>query len=74
MSENNAVRLNCQVRVVGAGLLGASIGLRLASQGVEVILAGSSPTTLKLAVDLGAGRLAAWRACDAEDAHRLVRC
>ena len=59
MSENNAVRLNCQVRVVGAGLLGASIGLRLASQGVEVILAGSSPTTLKLAVDLGAGRLAA---------------
>jgi prephenate dehydrogenase len=59
MSENNAVRLNCQVRVVGAGLLGASIGLRLASQGVDVILAGSSPTTLKLAVDLGAGRLAA---------------
>jgi prephenate dehydrogenase len=53
------VRLNCQVRVVGAGLLGASIGLRLASQGVDVILAGSSPTTLKLAVDLGAGRLAA---------------
>ncbi|MEN9751123.1 MAG: hypothetical protein RLZZ600_170 [Actinomycetota bacterium] len=58
MIENNAVRLNCQVRVVGAGLLGASIGLRLASQGVDVILAGSSPTTLKLAVDLGAGRLA----------------
>jgi prephenate dehydrogenase len=58
MSENNAVRLKCQVRVVGAGLLGASIGLRLASQGVDVILAGSSPTTLKLAVDLGAGRLA----------------
>lgn len=67
MSENNAVRLNCQVRVVGAGLLGASIGLRLASQGVDVILAGSSPTTLKLAVDLGAGRLAA-----STDAPKLI--
>lgn len=67
MSENNAVRLNCQVRVVGAGLLGASIGLRLASQGVDVILAGSSPTTLKLAVDLGAGRLA-----QATDVPKLI--
>lgn len=67
MSENNAVRLNCQVRVVGAGLLGSSIGLRLASQGVDVILAGSSPTTLKLAVDLGAGRLAR-----ADDNPKLV--
>lgn len=67
MSENNAVRLNCQVRVVGAGLLGASIGLRLTSQGVDVILAGSSPTTLKLAVDLGAGRLA-----QATDVPKLI--
>lgn len=67
MSESNAVRLDCQVRVVGAGLLGASIGLRLASQGVDVILAGSSPTTLKLAVDLGAGRLPA-----AGDAPKLI--
>jgi len=54
----NAVRLSGTVRVVGAGLLGSSIGLALSSQGLDVILAGSSPTTLKLAVDLGAGRLA----------------
>lgn len=53
----NAVRLSGQVRVVGAGLLGSSIGLALTSRGVDVILAGSSPTTLKLARDLGAGRL-----------------
>lgn len=57
-TPSNAVRLAGQVRVVGAGLLGASIGLCLSSRGVDVILAGSSPTTLKLAVDLGAGRLA----------------
>lgn len=54
----NAARLSGSVRIVGAGLLGSSIGLALTSQRVDVILAGSSPTTLKLAVDLGAGRLA----------------
>ena len=70
MTKSNAVRLNCQVRVVGAGLLGSSIGLRLSSQGVDVIVAGSSPTTLKLAVDLGAGRLAT----DADDPKLIVVC
>jgi prephenate dehydrogenase len=67
MSKSNAVRLNCQVRIVGAGLLGSSIGLRLRSLGLDVIVDGSSPTTLKLAVDLGAGRLAA-----AGDAPKLI--
>ncbi len=70
MTKSNAVRLNCQVRVVGAGLLGSSIGLRLSSQGVDVIVAGSSPTTLKLAVDLGAGRLAT----EADDPKLIVVC
>lgn len=63
----NAVRLAGTVRVVGAGLLGSSIGLALTSQGVDVVLAGSSPTTLKLAVDLGAGRLAR-----ADDDPRII--
>jgi prephenate dehydrogenase len=55
------------VRVVGAGLLGASIGLALRALNVDVILADSSPSTLRLAVDYGAGRLA-----EAGDAPRLI--
>ena len=51
-------RLSGQVRVVGAGLLGASIGLALRAQGVDVILDDASPSNLRLAVDYGAGRLA----------------
>ncbi|MCP2032568.1 prephenate dehydrogenase [Okibacterium sp. HSC-33S16] len=50
-------RLTGQVRIVGAGLLGASIGLALRANGVDVILADSSPAQLKLAVDYGAGRV-----------------
>ena len=66
----NAVRLSGTVRVVGAGLLGSSIGLALSSQGVDVVLAGSSPTTLKLAIDLGAGRLA----CEGDNPRVIVVC
>ena len=59
MSENlNAVRLSGQVRIVGTGLLGASIGLRLRSLGVEVVLDDVSPSSVRLAADLGAGRAA----------------
>jgi prephenate dehydrogenase len=47
------------VRIVGAGLLGASIGLALRSLGVEVLLADISPASVRLAVDYGAGRAAA---------------
>ena len=46
------------VRIVGTGLLGASIGLALREKGVDVILDDSSPATLRLAVDYGAGRVA----------------
>lgn len=56
MSDTNAVRLNAQVRIVGTGLLGASIGLALRAQGIDVALADSSPSSVHLATDLGAGR------------------
>ena len=56
MSDTNAVRLDAQVRIVGTGLLGASIGLALRSQGIDVALADSSPSSVHLAADLGAGR------------------
>lgn len=45
------------VRVVGTGLLGASVGLALRSLGVDVVLHDPSRVTVMLARDLGAGRL-----------------
>lgn len=45
-----------QVRIVGTGLLGTSIGLALRHLGVDVILANRSPAALRLAIDYGAGR------------------
>ena len=44
------------VHIVGAGLLGASVGLALTERGVDVTLDDASPTALALAVDYGAGR------------------
>ena len=49
-------RLQGQVRVVGAGLLGTSLGLALRKHGIDVILTDASPAASALAVDLGAGR------------------
>jgi prephenate dehydrogenase len=60
-------RLIGPVRVVGAGLLGTSIGLGLTARGIDVILADASPTNLSLAIDYGAGR-----AATAEDAPQLI--
>jgi prephenate dehydrogenase len=57
VNQNPAARLDGSVRVVGAGLLGASIGLGLRRHGVDVILADASRAGLNLAVDYGAGRL-----------------
>ena len=51
-------RVTGTVRVVGAGLLGASIGHALMRAGVDVALADISPAQLRLAVDYGAGRMA----------------
>ena len=50
-------RLTGPVRVVGAGLLGASVGLGLRARGVDVVLADASPAHLRLAADYGAGRV-----------------
>ncbi|WP_029287364.1 prephenate dehydrogenase [Cellulomonas sp. HZM] len=44
------------VRVVGTGLLGASVGLALRAEGVDVVLDDPSRTALALARDVGAGR------------------
>jgi prephenate dehydrogenase len=46
------------VRIVGTGLLGASIGLALTDQSVDVILSDVSPSAVRLAIDYGAGRAA----------------
>lgn len=46
------------VRVVGTGLLGASIGMALRALGVDVVLHDPSRTTVLLARDVGAGRVA----------------
>ena len=50
--------LPATVRVVGTGLIGASIGLALRPRGVDVVLSDPSPTAQALASDLGAGRIA----------------
>ena len=64
---NAVARTTGQVRIVGAGLLGASLGHVLTSLGVDVVLADASRTALSIAVDYGAGRRAG-----AEDAPSIV--
>ena len=43
------------VLIIGSGLLGASLGLALRAGGVGVYLEDASPTSLRLASDVGAG-------------------
>jgi len=62
-----AARTSGTVRIVGAGLLGASIGHALSALGVDVALSDTSPAQLRLAVDYGAGRPAR-----DDDSPRLV--
>lgn len=50
-----AGRLQGSVRIVGAGLIGTSIGLALTKLGVPVSLTDASPANVNLAVDYGAG-------------------
>ena len=47
------------VLVVGTGLLGTSLALALSAAGIQVQLSDSSPTSLALARDMGAGRVRA---------------
>ncbi|EYT56723.1 prephenate dehydrogenase [Leucobacter sp. UCD-THU] len=56
MNELQA-RTRGSVHVIGAGLLGASVGLGLRERGVDVTLEDLSPTTVALAADYGAGRV-----------------
>lgn len=58
----NGTRLHGPVRIVGAGLLGASAGLALTERGVDVAIHDVSPAAVALAIDYGAGR----RATDAD--------
>lgn len=51
-----AARTHGMVRIVGAGLLGSSIGHALRARGVDVALDDTSPSQLRLAIDYGAGR------------------
>lgn len=52
----NDRRLAEQVRIVGSGLLGTSIGLGLRAHDVDVIIHDASPSARKLAIAYGAGR------------------
>ena len=54
--RTRAARTDGTVRIVGAGLLGSSIGHALRALGVDVVLADASPSQLRLAIDYGAGR------------------
>lgn len=51
-----AVSTQGPVLIVGTGLLGTSLALALRGAGVEVQLADTSPTSLALARDMGAGQ------------------
>ena len=51
--------MGTRVRVVGTGLIGASLGIALSRKGFDVTLSDASPTAMRLARDLGAGALAA---------------
>ena len=62
-----ASRLSGTVRIVGTGLLGASIGHALSAKGVDVVLSDTSPAQQRLAIDYGAGR-----APSADDAPVLI--
>ena len=56
VGARGATRTSGTVRIVGAGLLGASIGHALTALGVDVALTDTSPSQLRLAIDYGAGR------------------
>jgi prephenate dehydrogenase len=54
-----AASIGVQVRIVGTGLIGTSLGIALSRSGFQVSLDDPSPTAVALARDLGAGVLAA---------------
>ena len=60
-------RLTGTVRIVGAGLLGTSIGLALTKRGIDVAIEDAVRSNQALAIDYGAGRVSA-----SDDAPKLV--
>ena len=54
-----STRLQVNVRIVGTGLIGTSIGLGLTKQGINVSLEDASPANERLAADYGAGKVVA---------------
>ena len=56
-----------EVRIVGAGLLGTSIGLALTKLGVDVAISSKSSKSVEIAVSYGAGR-----AVSADDSPKLI--
>lgn len=60
-------RIQGTVRIVGAGLIGTSIGLALTKLGIDVVLEDSSPANVRLASDYGAGK-----SSDASDQPALI--
>ena len=49
--------MNVEIKIVGTGLLGTSLGLALARQGVVASLDDASSSNLRLAVEYGAGEI-----------------
>lgn len=58
MSQPDTPGSGPHVRIVGTGLIGASLGVDLSDRGFRVSLHDTSPTAAALARDLGAGALA----------------
>ena len=54
--QREAVALEGPVLVIGAGLIGGSIGMALGNAGLDVLVRDSSPGTTRLACELGVGR------------------
>jgi prephenate dehydrogenase len=52
----NTGRIQGTVRIVGAGLIGTSIGLAISKLGIDVVLEDVSPANVRLAADYGAGK------------------
>ena len=65
-----SLRTSGTCRIVGAGLLGTSIGLALTKAGLDVVIEDATPTNARLAIDYGAGR----KASESDNPSIIVVC